>query len=73
MKQQQKTQKVAKNQETGTARLGNKRLNDRNLQHPFLQAQNIIGNHGLLNCCNGLTHALINVYLQMFQDYSLPC
>ncbi|MCD4724437.1 MAG: DUF4157 domain-containing protein [Bacteroidales bacterium] len=61
MKQQQKTQKVAKNQETGTARLGNKRLNDRNLQHPFLQAQNIIGNHGLLNCCSGVIQTKLKV------------
>ena len=61
MKQHQKTQKVAKNQETGTARSSNKRLNDRSLQHPYLQAQNIIGNHGLLNCCNGVIQTKLKV------------
>nr|MBC8487017.1 DUF4157 domain-containing protein [Bacteroidota bacterium] len=54
MKQQQKPQQEQQVQKREMTLQSKPNLLERDTRHPYLEAQNIIGNHGLLNCCNGV-------------------
>ncbi|MCD4724439.1 MAG: DUF4157 domain-containing protein [Bacteroidales bacterium] len=61
MKQQQKAQQEQQIQKKEIASYSKPDVLVLENRHPFLKAQNIIGNHGLLNCSNGVIQTKLKV------------